>query len=157
MVENEIITTEIPVVEESQNTEIEEVIQVVEVEEIEAVTIEMDEVLVSLDNNGEQFNHSLLNNRESPNQHPIIAIEGLSDTLEQIKALKTVYSNKYNCASYYKWINGNILNENRNNLFVSACVDQNEGVAIDICNGDNFNDFAKEYFNLLDEENFFEN
>lgn len=27
----------------------------------------------------------------------------------------------------------------------------------DICNGDNFNDFAKEYFNLLDEENFFEN
>lgn len=137
MAENEIITTEIPVVEESQNTEIEEVVQVVEVEEIEAVTIEMNEVLVSLDNNGEQFNHSLLNNRESPNQHPIIAIEGLSDTLEQIKALKTVYSNKYNCASYYKWINGNILNENRNNLFVSACVDQNEGVAIDICNGDN--------------------
>jgi hypothetical protein len=27
----------------------------------------------------------------------------------------------------------------------------------DICNGDNINDYAKEYFNLLDEENFFEN
>lgn len=49
------------------------------------------------------FNHALLNNREIHDAHPITAITGLREELDEIESLKTVYSDAYNVANYYKW------------------------------------------------------
>lgn len=72
----------------------------------EGYEIEMEEVLPLVVSEGGTMNHALLNNRETPNQHPIVAIEGLREELDEIKTLKTVYSDKIGVANYYKWNEG---------------------------------------------------
>lgn len=109
-------------------------VSVIDVREAEAVTIEVDEVLVSLDGDGQQLNHALLNNRETPNQHPIIAIEGLRQELDNIEKLQTIYSDKKQQADYYAWRqdDAHLLPENPYGLFVSICPETNQ---IQICDG----------------------
>lgn len=113
-----------------------EVEETVEITEPVTFNVEVGEVAATINTSGDPMNHALLYNRDLHNQHPIDAIEGLSDELDKIKSLKTLYSNKYNCANYYKWADGNNRNANRNNLFVSACLDQNGDIAVDICTTD---------------------
>jgi hypothetical protein len=75
----------------------------INVKESDAFIIEVDEVPVLLDGDGQQFNHALLYNRELPEQHPIIAIEGLREELDKIESLQTFYSDKKQQADYYMW------------------------------------------------------
>lgn len=69
-----------------------------EVEVFEAVPIIPDEV--------PHLDHNKLNNREISDQHPMSAITGLEKEIEDIKALKTVESNKLGVANYYEWDGG---------------------------------------------------
>lgn len=133
MEDKNIILSDGLISEEIANVDIGEVIEVVNIDEAAPLVVEINEATSAINTNGDPMNHALLHNRELFNQHPIRAIEGLSEELDQIKSLKTVYSNKYNYANYYKWADGNNLNINRNNLFVSACIDENGDVSIDIC------------------------
>jgi hypothetical protein len=86
------------VLEENQDIE-----QTINIEGTETVAVDVDEVLVSLSGDGSQFNHALLNNRELSDQHPITAITGLQEELNEIKSLQTVYSDKKQQADYYLW------------------------------------------------------
>lgn len=71
------------------------------VEPEEEVVIDISESMgwVSGDN---RYHDSLLG-IDFPNQHPITAIAGLRDELDEIEALKTVYSDQPNIANYYEW------------------------------------------------------
>ena len=74
--------------------------------------------------------HGILYGREFADQHPISAITGLRDELDEIEALKTVYSNGRGVAQYYLWDDNNEAVENRIGYFVSICPD---GRTIKIC------------------------
>jgi len=74
--------------------------------------------------------HSSLFGNDFQDQHPIDAITGLKDKLDEIESLKTVYSDKRYCANYYEWEDGNSEAENRFGLFVSL-----NGDKISICSG----------------------
>lgn len=122
MIEDEMIKTE--------ETEQEAEALVVEVDEADAIEIEVDEVFVSLDGGGQQFNHALLDHREDKNQHPIIAIEGLREELDKIESLQTIYSDKRQQADYYMWHND--VPDNPYGLFVSIFSKTDH---IQICDG----------------------
>lgn len=51
----------------------------------------------------ENISHGALSGREMDGQHPISAIEGLREELDNIATLKTVYSNGKGIAQYYMW------------------------------------------------------
>lgn len=103
MEENKITVEEISTTNENQNTETQQIEQTIDVEEIKPFEVETNEVLVTSGEFNENLNHALLNNRELPNQHPIIAIEGLQTKLDNIEALKLVRSNLSGHADYYLW------------------------------------------------------
>ena len=69
------------------------------------------------------LNHALMNNLDTPNQHPITAIIGLENKLAEIEKLDTVYSDKKNIADFYLWKDWNDKNTspNRFGYFVSVC------------------------------------
>lgn len=111
----------------------EETIEYIEVTEAEVVEIEVDEAFPALGEPNEQLRHSLLNQREMPDQHPITAITGLRSELDYIESLKTVYSDVKNHADYYLWEDENPTDENREGYFVTMCDDGNK---IRICTDD---------------------
>ena len=103
MEENKITVEEMPTANENQNTEVKQTEQTIDVEEVKLFEVETNEVLVTSGELSENLNHALLNNRELPNQHPIIAIEGLQVKLDDIERLKPVRSNLSGHADYYLW------------------------------------------------------
>jgi hypothetical protein len=114
MQENEIITT--PIVIDTQATEIIEV-----------------EVTEAFQSSANGVTHDSLPDRNLSGAHTITAIEGLRDELDEIEALKVVYSNKKGNADYYEWADGNVAADNRTGLFVSL----NDDGKIALCTGDN--------------------
>lgn len=73
----------------------------VDVENVETVTIEVEESVGWA--GGDATRHGSLYGRDEQNQHPITAITGLKERLEDIEAIKPVYSNANGVANYYKW------------------------------------------------------
>ena len=124
-VENEEIV-EVGVIAEDleQNVEVSEFAEVVEVEPIEEIEIEVTESIGWV--GGDSTRHYSLYGRDESDQHPITAITGLREELNDIEALDVVYSNEKNHADYYLWEDENILQENRIGYFVSACSDINK-------------------------------
>lgn len=127
-----IIEDDIEIEDLDANLEIEETVEIVEVEPIEEIDIEMDESIGWV--GGDNTRHYSLYGRDEADQHPITAITGLREELNDIEALDVVYSDERNQANYYLWQDENILQENRVGYFVSACSDINE---IEICTSDN--------------------
>lgn len=74
-------------------------------------------------------NHSLLDGRELPNQHPISAISNLKEELDEIKSLKRVYSSENGFGEFRKWDDENPKWEDRSGYFVKL-VGGTENVAI---------------------------
>lgn len=109
-----------------------ETIHIIEVDDISTYTVETDEAFRALGESNEQLKHSILNGRDLPDQHPITAITGLRNELDNIEALQTVYSDEKQVADYYEWADGNVLQENRIGFFVSVCDDIR---MIKICDG----------------------
>lgn len=106
--------------------DLDERVHVIEVEDSESRTVETFDAFNALGEPNEQLKHQLLNGRDTPDQHPITAITGLKDKLDDIEALKTVYSNEKQSADYYEWEDGNVIQENRVGLFVTLCRDINK-------------------------------
>ena len=135
MNENDIVTpSDIYAKEEQMDVQIEETIEIIEVSNPETYTIETDSAFPSLGEGNEELKHQLLNGRELSDQHPISAITGLREELDNIQALQTVYSDKKQVADYYEWEDGNQAAEDRVGYFVSICDDIR---MIKICNGEN--------------------
>ena len=128
------INENVYIYEDNDDVEVIETVDVIEVFNGETQTIDSAQAFPALGEANEDLKHQLLNGRELADQHPITAITGLRDELNDIEALKVVYSNERNHANYYLWHDENILQENRVGLFVSACSDINE---IEICTSDN--------------------
>lgn len=85
------------------------------------ISIDAENAFPALGQDNKDLNHSLLYGREEPNQHPISAIEGLREELDEIESLQTVYSDKKQQANYYAWKDENPSQENREGFFVSIC------------------------------------
>lgn len=100
----------------------------IQMSEDEPIIIEVEETMGWA--GGDSGAHSSLYGRDEPDQHPISAITGLSEKLSDIEALKSVQSNQFGFANYYKWAN----NESRSEYgyFVSL-ISHSETIAI--CNG----------------------
>lgn len=73
-------------------------------ETVEQITIDLEESIGWV--GGDSSKHYSLLGREEANQHPIEAISGLREELDEIEALKTVYSDKVGVAHYYEWSDG---------------------------------------------------
>jgi len=114
------------------DVDVEDVVQVIEVETVDEINIEMDESIGWV--GGDSTRHYSLYGREEADQHPITAITGLREELNDIEALDVVYSDERNQADYYLWEDENILQENRVGYFVSAGSDINE---IKMCTSEN--------------------
>ena len=95
------------------------------VDSVNSQTISIQEVLENCAALGgaDNISHGALYGTEQPNQHPISAITDLEEELADIKALKTIYSNKSGLADYYLWQDGNESKEDRFGHFVSKCSD----------------------------------
>jgi hypothetical protein len=142
MAENEnIILTDIAVTETNEPVQIDETIQVIEFDDVRPFEIETDDAFAALGEPNAQLRHSLLTERENLNQHPIIAIEGLRQELDDIEALKIVYSDKKQQADYYLWHDENTANESRIGYFVAMHqADEHDQLhsalcCIEICDG----------------------
>ena len=94
------------VAETKNDVEIIETIDVIEVEHIEPYNVLTDVAFPAVGEPNEALKHQLLNGRELDDQHPISAITGLRNELDDIERLKVVYSDKTNIANYYEWENG---------------------------------------------------
>lgn len=130
--EDVIIDDSIETQDLNPNFEIEETVEVIEIEDLEEINVEMDEAIGWI--GGDSTRHYSLYGREEADQHPITAITGLREELNDIEALDVVYSNERNQANYYLWEDENILQENRVGYFVSIC----PGIEkIKLCGSDN--------------------
>ena len=87
--------------------------------------------------------HSLLNGRELSDQHPISAISGLRDELDDIEAIKRVYSSENGLSEFRKWNDGNPNMDNRAGYFVKLvqgtenieiCTDEDDVYGIAVTN-----------------------
>lgn len=96
----------------------------VRVAEPDAVSITMQEVSGVPSGTRIVSNHTA----SDPNQHTIGAITGLREELDNIKSLKTIYSDKHNIANYYEWKDASRASDG---CFVSIVDD----VKIQICEG----------------------
>lgn len=96
------------------------------------VEVEVDEAFPPMGQTNNELNHALLNNRDIPNQHPITAIEGLRDELDNIESLKTEYSDKMGFANYYPWEDGGDSEHSRIGYFVTVSDRERR---IKICDG----------------------
>lgn len=63
--------------------------------------------------------HSLLHGRELSDQHPITAISGLRDELDEIESIKRVYSSENGLGEFRKWNDDNPKGEDRSGYFVT--------------------------------------
>lgn len=88
---------------ENVNSEIQldESIDEVVIEQEEDVGIDISESVGWV--RGDSRYHDSLLGIEYPNQHPIEAITGLREELDDIEKLQSVFSNHCNVANYYKW------------------------------------------------------
>ncbi len=116
-------------IEEDSATEIatEEQIYDINLESEDTIVVDISESMgwISGDN---RYHNSLLG-IDYPNQHPIGAITGLREELNEIERLKTVYSDKFNVANYYKWQDASY---DESGYFVSFVPNTS---TIQICNG----------------------
>lgn len=137
MEENEVMNQDIYFEEEQQDISVIETVDIIDVSDATTYTVDTLDAFPAVGEGNEHLRHSLMNEREIADQHPITAITGLREELDYIESLKTVYSDKRNQANYYLWKDENILQEDRVGYFVSACSDINE---IELCksNGDIF-------------------
>ena len=118
--------------EDGQSINQHETIEYINVDEPETILVSSDEAFAALGEPNPDLNHSLLNNRDAKNQHPISAITGLREELDNIEALNIVYSNERGNADFYLWSDENIFDENRVGYFVTVCDDMHR---IKICDG----------------------
>lgn len=123
--------SDIHLVEEQNNINIEETIEVIDVFDTTTYTVDSDVAFPALGESNEYLKHQLLNGKELPDQHPITAITGLRNELDTIESLQTVYSDKKQLADYYEWEDGNVTIEDRVGYFVSIRGDLR---TIKICN-----------------------
>ena len=86
----------------------------------DTMDIAIDEAFAPIGQSNSELNHAVLNNRDIPNQHPIIAIEGLRDELNNIENLKTEYSDEMGFANYYPWEDGGDSKYSRIGYFVTV-------------------------------------
>ena len=100
MQEEEIMYTTL----ESEDVAVETGVTVIETPVAEVFEMEMSEAFPAI-SEGDVLNHALLNNRDLHDAHPISAITGLRDELDEIERIKTVYAAKTNVANYYQWYN----------------------------------------------------
>ena len=122
--EEAIVEIEIEPEDIEQNVDIDETVETIEVETVEEINIEIEEAVGWV--GGNNTSHYSLYGRDERDQHPIVAITGLREELDEIKSLDVVYSDERNQANYYLWEDENVLQENRVGYFVSACEDINK-------------------------------
>lgn len=103
-------------------------LDVLDVETVEEIEIEVDEAIGWVP--GDSSRHYSLYGRDEDNQHPISAITGLKERLDEIEKLKVVESNGANVANYYKWEDNKAYDEH--GYFVSLTSNSSE---IKICDG----------------------
>ena len=123
-------TTDVNVTIEDEIYDVEpkETVDVIEAEMPETIEIEIEESIGWV--GGDSERHYSLLGRDERDQHPITAITGLREELDNIEALDVVHSDKRHQADYYLWKDGNPRQENRVGYFVRACADINE---VEIC------------------------
>lgn len=123
MAENE---QDIYIIENDNGIEIKETVDVIEVSDATLITVDSLEAFPALGEGNQNLRHSLLNERELYDQHPITAITGLREELDDIESLGVIYSNEKNYANYYMWQDENPSQENREGFFVTICSDINQ-------------------------------
>lgn len=111
---------------ESDEVKVQQSHDVVNVSETEVVIVESQNAFAPLGDPNDLRRHALMTDRHLNDQHPITAITGLRDELDEIKAIGTVYSDKRNLAEYYLWSDGNPNGEARLGRFVTICEDTNK-------------------------------
>ena len=106
-------------------------------------TIGLQEVIEASASEGGTVNHSLLHGRELSDQHPISAISGLRAELDEIEAVKRVYSSENGLSEFRKWNDGNPNMDNRAGYFVklvtgteniAICTDEDDVYGITVAN-----------------------
>ena len=102
--------------------------EIFEVEQVEEVVVEVEETAGWV--SSENILHSTLPDHNDPGAHEISAINGLATKLEELEKPKTVYSDGYNTANYYKWKDSK---EGNLGYFVSLASD----TEVVLCNGQN--------------------
>lgn len=122
------IDTNVTIEDEEYDVPVSDDIETVEAEMPETIEIEIEESIGWV--GGDSTRHYSLYGRDEPDQHPITAITGLREELDNIEALGVVYSDRKNQANYYLWKDGNPRQEDRVGYFVRACSDINE---VEIC------------------------
>ena len=96
--EAEIVETDVDINPEEVNIDTVELTEAIEVEQTEEVYIDMSESIGWV--GGDNTMHYSMAGRDEPNQHPIEAISGLRNELDEIERIKTVFSDKFNVANY---------------------------------------------------------
>lgn len=129
IIDTEIYEQDVEVVDETKDVVVETEIETIEVFEADVAMIESDSAFSPIGEANEALRHTLLTERDVSDQHPITAITGLRNELDDIKALKTIYADKIGVANYYKWNNGAY---NEYGYFVSLVPHTSE---IKICDG----------------------
>lgn len=81
-------------------------VEIIEVSDLDYDSVETFDAFPALGVSNDDLQHALLNGRELADQHPITAITGLQESLDEITSLKPIYSDKIGVASYYKWYDG---------------------------------------------------
>lgn len=99
--EDAIEEMDLPVEDVESDIPTEEITHDIVVEPEEDVVIDISESMGWV--SGDDRYHDSLLGVDSPRQHPIEAITNLREELDEIEALKTVYSDKPNIANYYEW------------------------------------------------------
>lgn len=102
------VNEDVPADEVNPVVPITETVEYIEVSMDESAEIPMQEAFPPLGEDNPNLNHSLLYGRDSANQHPITAIEGLREELNEIEKLKKIYSTAKNHADYFMWWDENI-------------------------------------------------
>lgn len=113
----EIIETDVAIDDVVYDVTAEETVATIEIEPAEEIEIEIEESIGWV--GGDSERHYSLLGRDERDQHPITAITGLREELDDIEKLKTVFSNKYNHADYYLWEEKNGIPQDASGLFVS--------------------------------------
>lgn len=122
---------DVNLIENEEEIQDEGTIEVIAVDEIEPIVISTSEAFPALGEDNDEMNHAKLYGRDFPDQHPISAITGLCEKIDEIESLKTVYSDKKLQADYYKWHDENTDKVDRVGYFVSIYP---ETTNIQICN-----------------------
>lgn len=124
----------IDIQEDNQDVNRNETVEYINVDTPETITITSEEAFPALGEINPQLNHSLLTNRDLPDQHPIEAITGLESVLNTLSSTKNIYTKSGGLAEFRKWADDNKEGRNRIGYFVSIVNNDGE---IAICDGNN--------------------